>query len=719
MGIKPTDLKPTTKFWLFLIGIVVLVFTVILGSFEASWLALNQEEHELILKIAPKLIPFPMLGALILVLIIGSLVSLLFHYYITPILQLAEKTRLISSVNPDYRIEPKGAKEVVYLTNMINESADVTQALRTEVEEKIRQAQADVDAERTRLAALMSELPHGVLVCNTDGQLLLYNQQAQMVLNQKNGETNSGKLIGLGRSIFSLIDREPIIHALEFLQHAVSKGQATPVSTFMITLHSQRCLRVKMAPVSQQTEESRSIFGFVLTLTDMTAQIEQEAMRDSWLQNLSDNLEHSLGDIREAISTILNTPDLPKDQLQENRLKIDGASQLIASRLRQSREEYARLFHSTDSREHVSAHDLLDVIGKQLKEKQRIHVETKAAEGLWVNLDSHALAIGIMQLVGAHQSERPLKDLTLELTPADGECASLTLTSYNPPLLENVVRLWSTAPMYSDDRNQPIDLQELLARWGGSLALKEVEGKGQLELRLPAQVGSGHLDIEQTLEHRPVYYDFGLFNQAEWGDLAQQPLRKLTFVVFDTETTGLQPSQGDEIIQIGGIRIVNNRMLHDETFDQLVDPKRHVPSESVAIHGITPDMVRGQPTIDQVLPNFHHFAEGSVLVAHNAAFDMKFLRMKEEMCGLHFDHPVIDTLLLSSLVHPNQESHNLEEIADRLNVTIVGRHTALGDAIVTAEVLIKLIPLLESQGIVTLEEAVNASAWSPYAKIKF
>lgn len=716
---KPTDLKPTTRFWLFLIGIVVLVFTVILASFEASWMALNQEEHELIIKVIPKLIPFPMLGALILVLIIGSLVSLLFHYYITPILQLAEQTRLISSVNPEFRVEPKGAKEVLYLAKMINESADVTQALRTEVEARIRQAKAEVNAERTRLAALMSELPHGVLVCNTDGQLLLYNQQAQKMLNEKNGDGQPGKLIGLGRSIFSLVDREPIIHALEFLQRAVGKGQAAPVSTFMISLHNQSCLRVKMAPVSQQQDGVRIISGFVLTLTDMTVQMEQEALRDSWIQDLTNGLQGSLEEIRTAISTILGTPDLPPTQLRENRLAIDRASQRIGDRLRQSRGEYARLFHSTISREKVSGRDLLEVIAKQLKEKHRIRIETQAAEDLWIDLDSHALAIGIMQLVGAHQSERPLRNLSLHLTSSGEQHASLVLQSHDPPLIENVVQLWSTAPMFSDDRQQPIDLHELLARWGGNLSMKDADGQSRLELKFPAQLGKGHLEIEQTLEHRPVYYDFGLFNQAEWGELAHQPLRKLTFVVFDTETTGLQPSQGDEIIQIGGIRIVNNRLLYDETFDQLVDPKRHIPSESVAIHGITPSMVKGQPTIDKVLPNFHHFAEGSVLVAHNAAFDMKFLRMKEAETGVSFDHPVIDTLLLSSIVHPHQESHNLEEIADRLNVTIVGRHTALGDAIVTAEVLLKLIPLLESQGIQSLDEALSASAWSRYAKIKF
>ena len=130
-------------------------------------------------------------------------------------------------------------------------------------------------------------------------------------------------------------------------------------------------------------------------------------------------------------------------------------------------------------------------------------------------------------------------------------------------------------------------------------------------------------------------------------------------------------------------------------------------------------MLAGQPTIAKVLPAFHAFAQDTVLIAHNAAFDMRFLQLKENLTGLRFDQPVLDTLLLSAVVHPNQESHRLEAIAERLNLTIIGRHTALGDAIVTAEVLLKLIPLLAEKGIRTLGEARQAAEKSYYARVKY
>ena len=95
---------------------------------------------------------------------------------------------------------------------------------------------------------------------------------------------------------------------------------------------------------------------------------------------------------------------------------------------------------------------------------------------------------------------------------------------------------------------------------------------------------------------------------------------------------------------------------------QLVDPGRPLKPESIPIPGITEDMVRGKPSIDLVLPAFHEFCADTVLIAHNAAFDMRFLQLKEKQTGVRFTQPVLDTLLLSAVVHPNQESHKLDDI---------------------------------------------------------
>ena len=236
----------------------------------------------------------------------------------------------------------------------------------------------------------------------------------------------------------------------------------------------------------------------------------------------------------------------------------------------------------------------------------------------------------------------------------------------------------------------------------------------------PLGNGGAGAAAASRLDSRPVFYDFDLFAHRDTGQaLEDRPLSALTFTVFDTETTGLDPGGGDEIIQIGAVRLVNGKLLRGECFEQLIDPRRSVPAASVPFHGLTSAQLRGRPTIEQVLPVFHRFAQDTVLVAHNAAFDMRFLQEKQALTGLRFDQPVLDTLLLSAVLHPHQDSHRLEAIAQRLGVPVVGRHTAMGDALVTAELFLRLLPLLADQGIHTLGQALAAAQQSRYARLRY
>ncbi|MBM7068716.1 3'-5' exonuclease [Actibacterium sp. 188UL27-1] len=201
---------------------------------------------------------------------------------------------------------------------------------------------------------------------------------------------------------------------------------------------------------------------------------------------------------------------------------------------------------------------------------------------------------------------------------------------------------------------------------------------------------------------RPLVYDFDLFDQPRPTDPDDTALRDLTFVVFDGETTGLNPAK-DDVVQLGAVRIVNGRMVPGEVFDTLVNPGRPIPATSTKVHGITDDMVATAPDFTDVCQRFHHFARDAVIVAHNAPFDMAFLHREAGKGGVTFDNPILDTVHLSAVIFGGSANHTLDALCDRLSIVLPGnlRHTALGDATATAEALVALLPVLEARGIGT------------------
>ena len=719
-------MKPSFKYWIFFTAIYFAIISIIVASLIGSWASINEAQQTALSEMLNKLTPFPLLGTITILFIIGALINLLFNDYIIPILKLAESARIISSVNPEHRAQIKNAsKEIQYLSEIINQSADAFTNLQKDVAGKIAISQATLDEERTRLAALMSELPHGVIVCNTDGQVLLYNQQAQELFKENPTATTIEPpvqgILGLGRSIFSILDRDPIVHGLEMLHKCHMSGRTKMVNNSMITLHTGLCLRVNMAPVFTEQNNVKTISGYVLTLEDMTHQIESDSRRDMLIQSLIDEQQKDLEDIRESITNILGRPTLDQEELHNYRKKIDSASQSLQNKVTEARANYALHLHALSKTENVLANNLLEIISKNISERFSINVTPLAPKGVWLQLDSYSMVQAISHLAGLLSTHAKIEELLLTLTANEESGAELVIAWPKASADMDLLETWQLTPLITDTNGNLLNFRDTIDNLAGEISpIPGTPGEySGVMITFPPIDQNRRLALQSEVEHRPISYEFDLFNRGSSQELGQIPLRKLTYVVFDTETTGLHPSKGDEIIQLGAIRIVNGQLLYHEVIDQLVDPKRFVPQESVAIHGIQPELLQGQPTIDKILPHFHTFTENSVLVAHNAAFDMRFLQLQEEKTGIVFDNPVLDTMLLSSIIHPNQDSHSLDYLAERLNVTIVGRHTALGDAIVTGEVLVKLIPLLEAHEIYTLGDALTAASQSPFAKVAY
>lgn len=190
----------------------------------------------------------------------------------------------------------------------------------------------------------------------------------------------------------------------------------------------------------------------------------------------------------------------------------------------------------------------------------------------------------------------------------------------------------------------------------------------------------------------------------ELGADEPEPLHEVTFVVVDLETTG-GSSERDAITEIGAVKIRGGEVLGE--FATLVDPEREIPPGIVSITGITPDMVAGAPPIDAVLPAFLEFSAGCVLVAHNAPFDVGFLRANCERLGLRWPKPrVLCTVKLSRRVLTRDETpnHKLATLAGVLGARTVPVHRALDDARSTVDVLHALLERAGGFGVRTLED---------------
>ena len=169
-----------------------------------------------------------------------------------------------------------------------------------------------------------------------------------------------------------------------------------------------------------------------------------------------------------------------------------------------------------------------------------------------------------------------------------------------------------------------------------------------------------------------------------YGAPTNRFIKNCRLVVFDFETTGLD-SNKDQIIEIGGL-VVENGVAGGE-FSTLVKPTIPLPEAASKITGITDEMLADQPPIDQELPKFLKFIEGSILVAHNAEFDMAFLRNACDRLGYQIQWPSFCTLKMARALLPDLESKNLDTLAKHYQLTFEARHRSIGDCKVTSAVL--------------------------------
>jgi DNA polymerase-3 subunit epsilon len=722
-----------SRFWeiVFLaLGIVTMLVSSLLVVFWKQLAPLERQVMiDLLLRHALALTIF----ALILVTLAALLLDSLYRNYIVAVARIAEEMRTILSVNPAHRIAPFGGADLRFLVQTLNAAADRNAEMQAGMADRIRLAAAEAQREKNILAAILSELPQGVMICNPDGQILLYNRQAARLLGRPASTpggaecvpgSDAGCFIGLGRSIFGALDRHLILHALDEVMEKIARREEGAVARFGMASGGGRLLGVETLPI---LEKSGALGGFILMIEEITQQLAQSRRaREIW-HALSASIRQALGAICCSAGLLRQPgkerPDLPQAELLEN---IEGAAWEMAAAVEGVDHEVQAQMASHWPLIPLAAGDLAAHLGRKAREQLGIEIRWGEAPGdLLVGVDRYAITLALLFLLARLKQMTACIEYSGRIEVRDG-LAHFTLFWQGAPLRLETLREWRAMRVAVGEESLPFTLEELLRHHEAALwsqpAGRYLERSSLRLLLPPAQMEAPETQRPATImaDERPDFFDFDLFRPTD-QTIAQESrlLTELPYTVFDTETTGLDPAGGDEIVAIGAVRLVNGRLLGGEVFDQLVDPQRPVPAASVRIHGIDPAMLAGQQTVGPVLQRFAQFAAQTVLVGHNAAFDMRMLQISEGRSGIRFSNPVLDTLLLSGVVYPAHGDHSLEAIARRLGIRIVGRHTALGDAMMTGEIFLKLLPLLAHKGVFTLGEAIEASRKTYQARLKY
>lgn len=183
------------------------------------------------------------------------------------------------------------------------------------------------------------------------------------------------------------------------------------------------------------------------------------------------------------------------------------------------------------------------------------------------------------------------------------------------------------------------------------------------------------------------------------------PLEELRFVVMDLETTGFAYGNGDEIIAVGAVVVEGGEVRREKYFHRLVYPYRLVPGKVVDLTGIGREMLVGCPTFFGVLPQFLEFLGNSVIVGHCINFDLGFINTKlKQYCQAKIKNRALDTSLLAQALHPAEVDYSLDSLLAFYGIEPVGRHSALGDALLTASLFVNLLARLKEQKVDTFQE---------------
>jgi CBS domain-containing protein len=455
--------------------------------------------------------------------------------------RLAKEIDAITFVNPSHRLMAHGIRGLEPLVQAVNRLADRHGQLHAMTSKKIKPANVGVEEEKNILAAVISELPQGILVCNADGKIFLFNRLAIKYLDIRGSQAVGSNLISaermvLGKSVSALIDKHLIEHALDEINERLKRKLSNVVSHFVIDGKENHIIGAEARPILNRLGQ---FSGFVLLFQDITKQREADNRMDALLQELTKSARSPLASIRAASEAMLEYPDIDSTSLQQFKEIIHKESITISNILSKMAGDYSVILQKQRTMVPMSVSDLMDTIKRRAKDRLGIVVEgEKPSEKLWVRVDSYSIIVAILFVLNQLKNESGHWHYGSRLKKHE-KFVHLDFVWQGQPIRANVLRRMHEEHLIFEGEKSPLSLDEVLDHHETAVLSFGCEGSPNqscFRFILPTQKGETP-DIIEPITFIPEIHA-ELFNPELMSQPGQNPeldnrlLTELTYTVL-------------------------------------------------------------------------------------------------------------------------------------------------------------------------------------------
>lgn len=448
--------------------------------------------------------------------------------------RLTLETDQIASEDPGHRIltdEPL----ICSLVRAINGLAESYE----ELNKRLEQQNTETETGKNILAAFISEMPEGALICNAEGRIILYNRRAVQFLDAVIPDDSSL----LGRSVFNVIDRTLIEHALDEISEHKKRNVVNAVSHFVFRGKANRILQAQVILILNPAGE---FTGFILTFSDITRRHEAEQRADSLLQSLTKSARSPLASVRSAIEAIVEYPDMDQAHLRRFREIIRKESVTLSNILNNAASEYSALVKARRSLTRIPANELTETIRRRARDRLGILVCVKTHQtDIRVKADTYSLIIAILFVLNQLKNMTGKWEYTCQLK-GEGKFAELDLIWEGEGIETEVLRKWEDQFLIIGEEKTPLTLKEVLEHHQAGIWGCADKGHPYIRFFLPVETASEAESVGPVTivpESHAYFYNPDLFRQSGEAEADNRVLTELTYNVMIREISEVRTAE--------------------------------------------------------------------------------------------------------------------------------------------------------------------------------